>query len=177
MVFFLIAVSPLILATHTCKRHVTSLLLSVGWQHSQMCWEPPTTYLVFPTVPTHCCGLMSACGCSRLCSLCFSDLVLAAWAIIHSLLSLSLALVFSLGVSVTYFLPVYILTASQSLRFCLTLFSSAMNRSSTRSSTSLVHLRTFHLTLPALPAGWMSQILVGRKILPVFPKWPTSTLK
>uniref|UniRef100_A0AAX7V3W1 Amino acid transporter transmembrane domain-containing protein n=1 Tax=Astatotilapia calliptera TaxID=8154 RepID=A0AAX7V3W1_ASTCA len=31
MVFFLIAVSPLILATHTCKRHVTSLLLSTAY--------------------------------------------------------------------------------------------------------------------------------------------------
>uniref|UniRef100_A0A669CHQ3 Solute carrier family 38 member 3a n=1 Tax=Oreochromis niloticus TaxID=8128 RepID=A0A669CHQ3_ORENI len=30
MVFFLIAVSPLILAMHACKRHVTSLLLPVG---------------------------------------------------------------------------------------------------------------------------------------------------
>uniref|UniRef100_A0AAX7VG44 Amino acid transporter transmembrane domain-containing protein n=1 Tax=Astatotilapia calliptera TaxID=8154 RepID=A0AAX7VG44_ASTCA len=34
MVFFLIAVSPLILATHTCKRHVTSLLLSLGYMFS-----------------------------------------------------------------------------------------------------------------------------------------------
>lgn len=124
MVFFLTAVSLQISVIPTCKLDITFLLWSVGWQSSQMHWDPPTTYLVFPTVSAHCYRRSCACGCSRLCSLCFSDLVLAAWALIHSLRSLSLSSSLSLGLSVTYLLPVYILITPQNLCFCLTLFSS-----------------------------------------------------
>lgn len=131
-------------------------------------------FLVFPTLCIHWHGLMFACCISRLCWFSvLSDLVLAVWAVIHALLSLS----FSGSLSALFSSCRSFKRIAQHLSLLNARLSSASYRSSTRSSTSLVRLRTSMSMTP--PLGWTSVlwILVERKTPPAFPKWSTSTHK
>lgn len=166
MVFFLIAVSPPI----TCAKHTSHVASCFSSHH----WEVPewSHQLSYYPLLFACCSFRLHCGC-----LPFSDPVSAAWAVIHSLLSL--LLFFSpLALSVTYFLPVpHHNRTPQPLVLVETPLLCAPRRSSTRSSTPPVLSWTLPTT--ALVTSWTSvpPTTAESQIRRVFPRWPTSTYK
>lgn len=125
-------------------------------------------------------GLMFACRSFRLCWLSASLWPSFGFVSCNPLVALPPSLPPSLffSLSMTYFLPVCIITAPHSLSFCcVTLLISALHRSSTRSSTCLVRLWTLPVTPPATSWTSVQSTTVGSRIRRASPRWPTSTYK